>query len=77
MIPFSQTWPYETIGKDVYVMNCPYCEASNVLLPLKVAELPAIHDGKKRLLVFPCCNHSLSIIDVDADYLLTDKRLRG
>lgn len=76
MIPFANTWPYETIRQDVYVDVCPFCHAEKVLMPLKVKDLPPIHDGRKRLLVFPCCHASVTIVDVDRDYLLADRKLR-
>ncbi len=76
MIPFENTWPYEIIGKDVYVSACPFCEGENVLLPLRVSHIQPIRDGKKRLLVFPCCRSSVTIVDADADYLLANRKLR-
>lgn len=76
MIPFENTWPYEHIMGDLYVSYCPFCEAENVLLPLKPNELPDIQDGKKRLLIFPCCHSSVTVIDADRDYLLTNRLLR-
>jgi hypothetical protein len=47
-----------------------------VLLPLKPRELKTIHEGKKKLLVFPCCGNKLHVLDCDNDYLLTDKVVR-
>lgn len=76
MIPFANTWPYEIIMKDIYVAECPFCQASNVLLPLKVKELQTIHEGKKKLLVFPCCYNKVTLIDTDKDYLLSDSVIR-
>lgn len=76
MIPFANTWPYEIIMKDVYVTECPFCHSPNVLLPLKIHELESIREGKKKLLVFPCCHNKLTVIDTDRDYLLADRRLR-
>ncbi|MFF2889035.1 hypothetical protein [Paenibacillus sp. NPDC057967] len=76
MIPFQNAWPYERIMGDLYVSNCPFCDMDNVLLPLKPSELPDIQDGKKRLMVFPCCRNKVTIIDADQDYLLTDGPLR-
>lgn len=72
MLPFENAWPYELIMGDIYVASCPFCNAENVLLNLKPSELPDIHDGKKRLLVFPCCHGRVTVIDADQDYLLTD-----
>ncbi|GKU76018.1 hypothetical protein [Paenibacillus sp. L3-i20] len=75
MIPFQNAWPYETIMGDLYVSSCPFCDEENVLLPLKRTELPDIQDGKKRLLVLPCCHNKMTLIDADHDYLLTDRPL--
>jgi hypothetical protein len=76
LIPFAQTLPYEVIMKDIYVIECPFCQTANVLLPLKMSELQSIHEGKKKLLVFPCCHNKVTIIDTDKDYLLSDTPLR-
>ncbi|MFD0717397.1 hypothetical protein [Paenibacillus sp. GCM10027626] len=77
MIPFERAWPYDIQMKDVYVPSCPFCGQDHVLLPLKPKEIPEIKDGKKRLLVFPCCHNKVTLIDADQDYLLTDTKLRG
>lgn len=76
MIPFDQTWPYETIQDDVYLTSCPFCPAENVLIPLQPQEFESIHLGQKRLVVFPCCRNKITLIDVDQDYLLSDRPLR-
>ncbi|MCD1259855.1 hypothetical protein B5M42_013530 [Paenibacillus athensensis] len=76
MIPFANTWPYEIIMKDVYVHECPFCSRPNVLLPLKPAELQQIHEGRKKLLVFPCCFNKVTLLDTDRDYLLADRPIR-
>lgn len=76
MIPFQNTWPYETVGEDVYVSECPFCRNHNVLLPLRRTDLKAIKEGKKRLLVFPCCHGRITIVDADRDYLLASAPLR-
>jgi hypothetical protein len=76
MIPFSHAWPYETIRQDIYVETCPFCGTERVLLPLKQKDLQPIRDGRKRLLVFPCCHGTVTIVDADRDYLLTDRKLR-
>ena len=47
MIPFRNTWPYETVRNDVYVSECPYCSAENVLIPLRKQELHFIHEFAK------------------------------
>ena len=76
MIPFSHTWPYDVISGDIYVHSCPFCGTDNVLLPMKPKELVSVREGKKKLLVFPCCHNRVTVIDSDADYLLTDQPLR-
>ncbi|CAH1212430.1 MULTISPECIES: hypothetical protein [Paenibacillus] len=76
MIPFSHTWPYDIIYGDLYVQYCPFCNEENVLLPMKPKELQLVRDGKKKLLVFPCCSTSPTVIDNDADYLLFDRVVR-
>ncbi|WNQ12586.1 hypothetical protein MJA45_06030 [Paenibacillus aurantius] len=77
MIPFDRTWPYETVQKDVYVRECPFCGSENVLLPLRTKDLQPIREGAKKLLVFPCCYSRVTIVDNDPDYLLADQPLRG
>lgn len=76
MIPFANTWPYEVIRHDVYVEECPFCGTERVILPIKEGDLQAVRDGKKYLLVFPCCYGSVKVVDADRDYLLTDRKLR-
>lgn len=76
MIPFSHTWPYDILLGDLYVQYCPFCDKENVILPMKPKELQTVRDGKKKLLVFPCCKTSLTVIDTDADYLLFDRAVR-
>ncbi|MDF2717325.1 MAG: hypothetical protein K0R28_4250 [Paenibacillus sp.] len=76
MIPFENTLPYETIGKDVYLIECPYCGERNVLLPLRTADLTPIREGRKRLIVFPCCREKMTAVDADRDYLLGDRPIR-
>jgi hypothetical protein len=76
VIPFANTWPYETIRNDIYVQECPFCGSPNVLLPIKTKDLNGIREGKKKLLVFPCCHHKVTVVDADRDYFLTDQPLR-
>jgi len=75
MVPFERTWPYETLGFDVYVLECPFCSRPNVLLPLKKEGLKELREGKKKLLVFPCCYNRLKLVDADGDYLLADRAI--
>lgn len=77
MIPFENTIPYDEMMGDLYVEDCPFCQTHHVRLPIKPKERPLIHDGKKRLLVFPCCNHRVTIVDCDSDYLLADTPVRS
>ncbi|ANF98218.1 hypothetical protein [Paenibacillus bovis] len=76
MIPFNQAWPYDIVMNDVYIQECPFCHTNNVLLPIPPKELATIHNGKKKLLVFPCCSNRVTLLDSDSDYLLTDTILR-
>lgn len=76
MIPFNKALPYDVTMGDVYVPDCPFCGKSNILLNMKPKELKLIHEGKKKLLVFPCCYHKLTVLDCDDDYLLTDTIVR-
>lgn len=76
MIPFENTLPYETIGKHLYLTECPYCGERTVLLPLRTTDLASIREGRKRLIVFPCCREKMTAIDADRDYLLGDRPIR-
>ncbi len=76
MIPFENTWPYDRFGQDIYVQNCPFCQAENVLLPLKARDMQELQDRVKKLLVFPCCRNRLTLVDADSDYLLASRPLR-
>ena len=76
MVPFECTLPFETLGNDIYVRECPFCEVPNVFLPMKKQEITEIHEGKRKLLIFPCCYNRLKIIDADADFLLADHPVR-
>ncbi|MBJ6361418.1 hypothetical protein ACFOQM_08980 [Paenibacillus sp. GCM10012307] len=75
MIPFENCIPYDRVMNDIYVPQCPFCKADNVLLPMRPKELPDIRDGKKRLVIFPCCHARVTVIDTDSDYLLTNKKV--
>lgn len=77
MIPFERAFPYDIIMGDVYVQECPFCQQNHVLLPIKPKEIILAHEGKKKLLVFPCCGNRVTILDSDNDYLLTDTIVRG
>ncbi|MBP2002044.1 hypothetical protein J2Z69_003101 [Paenibacillus shirakamiensis] len=75
MIPFERTLPYDIMMGDVYVPSCPFCNAENVLIPMKIHEIQSVKEGKKKLLVFPCCHSRLTLLDSDGDYLLTDQTI--
>lgn len=72
MIPFNRALPYDIFTKDVYIPACPFCGQEQVLIPIKPAEIQAAHEGKKKLVVFPCCHNKLFVTDSDQDYLMTD-----
>ncbi|GAA0136533.1 hypothetical protein YSY43_33740 [Paenibacillus sp. YSY-4.3] len=76
MIPFERALPYDIFMGDVYAPKCPFCGQENVLLSLKPQEVQSVHEGKKKLLVFPCCKNKLTLLDSDSDYLLTDTVVR-
>lgn len=76
MFPFENTWPYERIGQDVYFQTCPFCQAANILLPLRAKDLSDLQEGTKKLLVLPCCRNKLTLTGADHDYLLASLSLR-
>lgn len=76
MIPFEKSLPYDIVMGDVYAPKCPFCGQENVLLPMKPGEVQSVREGKKKLLVFPCCKNKLTVLDSDQDYLLTDTNIR-
>ncbi|USB32565.1 hypothetical protein [Paenibacillus sp. YPG26] len=76
MIPFEKALPYDILMGDIYVQECPFCGSEHVLLPMKPNEIQSVREGKKKLLVFPCCHTRLTILDSDSDYLLTNKIVR-
>lgn len=76
MIPLENTIPYDEMMGDLFVESCPFCKEKNVLISIKPHEIQLIRDGMKRLLVFPCCIHKVTIVDADQDYLLADRAVR-
>ncbi|WP_078429995.1 hypothetical protein [Alkalihalobacterium alkalinitrilicum] len=76
VIPFENTWPYEKIMNDIYLSECPYCEAENVLIHLKARDLQRAKESIKTIVVMPCCNHKMTILEADDDYFWTDEKLR-
>ena len=77
MIPFNKAQPYDIIMGDVYVQQCPFCQSDNILLAkFKPDDIVRVREGKKKLLVFPCCGNKITVLDSDNDYLLTDTIVR-
>ncbi|MFC0469613.1 hypothetical protein ACFFHM_03485 [Halalkalibacter kiskunsagensis] len=76
VIPFVNTWPYERLFDDIYIQNCPFCHTDNVLTNMKKSEFKRAQEGIKTVLILPCCNGKLTILEVDQDYFWTDKQLR-
>lgn len=76
MIPLENTIPYDEMMGDLFVDCCPFCQKNHVLISIKPKEIQLIQDGMKRLLVFPCCYHKVTIVDADQDYLLADRAVR-
>ncbi|GGG01032.1 hypothetical protein [Paenibacillus aceti] len=77
MIPFNKALPYDIIMGDVYVPLCPFCQSDNVLIAkLKPTDIIRAREGKKKMLVFPCCGNKITVLDSDNDYLLTDTIVR-
>ncbi|MBP1933753.1 hypothetical protein [Ammoniphilus resinae] len=76
MIPFSHTLPYERIGSDLYIHECPFCGSERILLTWRLKDLDGVKERIKKALVMPCCHEKLMIIDADSDYLLADTPIR-
>jgi len=77
LIPLRNTLPYDVMMQDVVAQECPFCRSSNVRLPLTPEDVLAMYGGaRKRMLVFPCCQGTLRIIDADRDYLLANRAIR-
>lgn len=76
MIPFENTWPYERVINDIYIQQCPYCNEENVLTSLKNSNLERAKEGIKTILIMPCCNSKMTILEADDDYFWTNEKLR-
>ncbi|GAK08557.1 MULTISPECIES: hypothetical protein [Geomicrobium] len=76
LLPFENTWPYEKVGEDVYLHECPDCGDSNVLTFLKTEQLQDAFDNVKTQLIMPCCNYRITILQADEDYFWTSERQR-
>ncbi|WP_100405304.1 hypothetical protein [Bacillus solitudinis] len=76
IIPFENTWPYERQYNDIYFHSCPYCESDYVLTHMKLRDLKRAKEGIKTLLIMPCCNSKMTIMEADDDYFWSTERLR-
>lgn len=77
MFDFNHTWPYEKVMDDLYFNECPFCHASSVLIHIKKEALEAAFEGVKTHIVMPCCHEKIVILDIDNDYIWSDRRLRS
>ncbi|MGY4689081.1 hypothetical protein [Salibacterium sp. K-3] len=75
-IPFDHSWPYEKMGEDIYIEECPYCHSSNVLTYMKEKHLQQAKESVKTRLVMPCCHGRMMIVEADDDYFWTTEKLR-
>ncbi|MDR7072887.1 hypothetical protein [Fictibacillus barbaricus] len=76
-LTFEYTWPYERMMNDLYVSECPFCKASNVLTSFKEEQLALAKEGVKQRLIMPCCHGKMTILNADDDYFYTDEKLRA
>ncbi len=76
VIPFGHSWPYEKMMGDIYFHVCPYCKAENVLTGMKKREFENAKEGIKTILIVPCCNGRMTILQADDDYFWTNEQLR-
>ncbi|GAF64916.1 hypothetical protein [Alkalihalobacillus trypoxylicola] len=76
VIPFINTWPYEKQINDIYIHTCPYCDEEQVLTHMKTRDLARAKEGFKVILIMPCCNEKMTILEADDDYFWTDQPLR-
>ncbi|GAE27918.1 hypothetical protein JCM9140_4085 [Halalkalibacter wakoensis JCM 9140] len=76
VIPFVNSWPYERLYDDIYLQTCPFCGSENVLTNMKNKDFKRAEEGIKTILILPCCNGKLTILEADEDYFWTDKQLR-
>ncbi|WP_252315296.1 hypothetical protein [Sinobaca sp. H24] len=76
-LTFENTWPYEKMGDDIYVQECPYCGQENVLTHLTKGNLQRALEEIKTPLIMPCCSTRMVIIQADEDYFWTEDKLRG
>ncbi|MFA9560050.1 hypothetical protein ACERII_22300 [Evansella sp. AB-rgal1] len=75
-IPFDHSWPYEKQMGDIYLSECPYCKAHNVLTHMNEEMLDRAKDKVKTRLNIPCCLRTMIILEADEDYFWTNEKLR-
>lgn len=76
MYQFSHSWPYDRVMNDHYFHECPFCGANNVLLPIKKDAIENARDGVKTHVVMPCCHEKIVIVQMDDDYIWSDRPIR-
>ncbi|MFT8872504.1 MAG: hypothetical protein ABF868_09430 [Sporolactobacillus sp.] len=76
MLDFHYSWPYERVAGDYYFEQCPFCQASPILLPLKKSRVTDAYDGVKTTIILPCCHERLVIERMDDDYIWASHWLR-
>lgn len=73
---FNHTWPYERVMGDCYIETCPFCQEESVLIPIKKEAIEQAYEGFKTHVVMPCCHEKLTIVEMDEDYIWSDRALR-
>ncbi len=73
---FHYTWPYERVMGDNYIEVCPFCRAESILVPMKKEAIENAYEGFKTHVVMPCCHEKLTIVQMDDDYIWSDRPLR-
>jgi hypothetical protein len=73
---FHFTWPYERVMGDNYIEVCPFCKAEGVLIHMKKEAVENAYEGFKTHVVMPCCHENLTIVQMDDDYIWSDRPLR-
>ena len=77
MYEFSHSWPFEWVMDDLYVEECPFCGERSVLLTVKKENIKLAQEGFKTHAVMPCCHEKLIIVNMDDDYIWSDRPLRN
>lgn len=76
LIPFENTWPYENVMNDIYMLECPYCHERNILTNMKKKDVERAKEGIKTIVIMPCCRSKMVVLEADEDYFWTDQKLR-